>query len=108
MALKHVGVSIHIKLTKAFNNLVLAWCIDLFKRLLHLCLQFGALHIRLSDPNVFRVEKELEVPTFLLKLSECIFPLNFVIVLHLFDLNDLKVKFVVFFSHALVFFLQRH
>jgi len=50
MALEEIVPVMLVELTKAFDNLVLAWSVDLFESLLHLCLESGALHVCLLDP----------------------------------------------------------
>jgi hypothetical protein len=88
MALEEIVSVMLVELTKALDNLVLAWSVDLLKSLLHLCLKSGALHVCLLDPWIFGVNQETKVLAFFLKKSESIAPFDVTAVPLFLDLDD--------------------
>ena len=76
MTLEHIVGLLVVELAEAIHNLVLAWQVNLIKRLLHLRLQPDILLVDLLDSLVFRINKEFEVLTLILKLAQRLLPLE--------------------------------
>ena len=95
VALKHVVSIIFIESAQSIDDLVLAREVNLFERLLHLGLQLDVFHIDFLNSHILRVNQELEILAFLLKLAQCLLPLELTSIFLLFDLDDLVMELVV-------------
>lgn len=107
VALKHVVSIIFIKGTQSINDLVLARKINLFERFLHLGLQLDVFHIDFLNSHILRVNQELEILAFLLKLAQSLLPLELTSIFLLFDLDDLVMEFVVLLGQLFILLLKR-
>ena len=59
VTLKDVCLGVFIEVRKTFDNLVLTRGVDLFKMLLHGCLQLGTLKVNFLNPLIFTIDQEL-------------------------------------------------
>ena len=107
MALEHIVGLLVVELAKAIHNLVLAWQVYLIKGLLHLRLQLHILLVDLLDSLVFRINKEFEVLTLILKLAQGLFPLELTCISLLLGLDNVEVQLVVLLGELLILLLQR-
>jgi len=107
MALEHIVGLLVVELAKAIHNLVLAWQVYLIKSLLHLRLHLHILLVDLLDSLVFRINKEFEVLTLILKLAQGLLPLELLCISLLLGLDNVEVQLVVLLGELLILLLQR-